>query len=617
MTNPRWYYWFMAENKFPNGVVAELLRDIAAAYQVKNDKNSRFKIIAYQRAADAVEHLSSEIKDMWDEGKLDDIPGVGPSIAQHLDELFKIGKSKHFDEVMEGLPPSMFPLMKVQGIGPKRAYTIATNITISIDDPYGDLEKAINEGKVAELERMGEETQKDILQSLSEIKGRSKRILLPHAETIANEIISWLEKLPEVKKISTLGSLRRKNSTVGDIDISVATKSPEKVMDHFINYPKKSRVLGKGEHSASIVVPGDIQVDLKVQPPEAYGSLLQHFTGSKHHNIALREYAIKKGFSLSEYGIKPTVGKAEERQAKRGDWTGLKTFDTEEKFYNFLGLDWIPPEIRDDAGEIEKAQNHTLPKLIELKDIKGDLQMHSSFDIETSHDVGDSSFEELVDKANELGYEYIAVTEHNPSQSGHTMQQITDILKKKKEVVQKLNENYVKKKNGSLKKVFNSLEIDMLPSGKLPVNEEGLETLDFALISIHSSFRLPKKEMTHRILSAFAQPRVQIFAHPTGRLLNKREGAEIDWDQVFDYALKNNKWIEINADSNRLDLPDFLVHDAVKLGVKLSFGTDSHHKDAMNNMVNAVYVARRGWAQEEDIVNTRSLEEFLKLLIAS
>jgi len=615
MMKLKWYYLDMSDiNKFPNGVVAELLRDVAAAYQVKNEKNSRFKIIAYQRAADAVEHLSSEIKDMWDEGKLDDIPGVGPSIAEHLNELFKTGKSKHFDEVMEGLPASMFPLMKVQGIGPKRAYNIATNIKISVNDPYGDLEKAINEGKVAELERMGEETQKDILQSLAEIKGRSKRILLPHAETIADEVMAWMKKIPEVKEISPLGSLRRRASTIGDIDLAVATKHGDKVMDHFISYPKKSRILGKGEHSASIVVPGDIQVDLKVQPPEAFGSLLQHFTGSKHHNIALREYSIKKGFSLSEYGIKPTAGKAEERQAKRGDWTGLKTFDTEEKFYNFLGLDWIPPEIRDDAGEIDKAQNHTLPKLIELKDVKGDLQMHSSFDIETSHDVGASSFEELVDKANELGYEYIAVTEHNPSQSGHTMQQITDILKRKKEVVQKLNENYVKKAKGSLKRIFNSLEIDMLPSGKLPVNEEGLATLDFALISIHSSFRLSKKDMTQRILSAFTQPGVQIFAHPTGRLLNRREGAEIDWDQIFDYALKNNKWIEINADSNRLDLPDFLVHEAVKLGVKLTFGTDAHHKDGMDAMPNAVNVARRGWAEKKDIVNTRSLEDFEAML---
>lgn len=601
------------QNKFSNTNIAELLRDIAAAYQVKGDAKNRFKIVAYQRAADAVEHLSSEIKDIWDEGKLKDIPGVGPSIADHLDELFKKGKSTHFEEVMGDLPTSMFPLMKVQGIGPKRAYNIATNIAISVEDPYGDLEKAILAGKVAQLERMGEETQNDILQSLAELKGRSKRILLPYAQTIADEVIDWMKKMPEVKEISTLGSLRRKASTIGDIDLSVATVHGDKVLEHFVNYPRKSRLLGKGEHSASIVVPGDVQVDLKVQPPEAYGSLLQHFTGSKHHNIALREYAIKKGFSLSEYGIKPAEEKAEARHAKRGDWTGLKTFTTEEKFYNYLGLDYIPPELREDEGEIQAAFNHTLPKLVELKDVKGDLQMHSSFDIETSHDVGDSSMEELVEKADSLGYEYIAVTEHNPSQSGHTLHKVTDILKRKKEKVEKLNDTFVKRMK-NLKKVFNSLEIDMLPSGKLPINEEGLMTLDFALISIHSSFRLPKKEMTQRILSAFSQPGVQVFAHPTGRLLNKREGAEIDWEQIFEFALKNNKWIEINADPMRLDLPDFLVHDAVKRRVKLTLGTDAHHKDAMDNMINAVNVARRGWAEAKDIVNTYHLQDFESML---
>ncbi len=608
------------ENKFTNNVIAELLRDIAAAYQVKNDKNSKFKIIAYQRAADAVEHLSSEIKDLWDEGKLDEIPGVGPSIAEHLDELFKTGKSSHFEDVMKDLPPSMFPLMKVQGIGPKRAYNIATNIKISVENPYEDLEKAIAEGKVAELERMGEETQNDILQSLAEIKGRSKRILLPYAEKIAEEVMNWMKKLPEVEKISPLGSLRRKASTVGDVDLSVATKTPDKVLEHFINYPRKSRILGKGEHSASIVVPGDVQVDLKVQPPEAYGSLLQHFTGSKHHNIALREYAIKKGFSLSEYGIKPAEKKAEERHLKRGDWTGLKYFATEEKFYEFLGLDWIPPELREDEGEIYAALRQAqgkpggLPKLIELSDVRGDLQMHSDYDIETSHDVGESSMEELIAKANELGYEYIAYTEHNPSQSKHKDSQITDILKGKREKVDKLNESVKSMKNSSIKKVFNSLEIDMLPSGKLPVSSEGLSTLDFALVSIHSSFRLPKKEMTKRIISALSQERVQIFAHPTGRLLGKREGAEIDWDEVFDFCIKHNKWIEINADPMRLDLPDFLVHEAVKRGVKLTLGTDAHHKNAMDNMPNAIAVARRGWATAGDIVNTRCLKDLEAML---
>lgn len=600
--------------KLTNLRIAELLRDVAAAYQVKGEAKNRFKIIAYNKASDAVEHLSSEIKDVWDEGKLDDIPGVGPSIAKHLDELFKTGKSAHFDEIMEGMPKTMFRLMEVQGIGPKRAYNIAKNIDISEQDPFGDLEKAIKDGKVAELERMGEETQADILRSLSELKGRSKRLLLPYAQTIADEVIEWMKQIPETEEISPLGSLRRKASTVGDIDIAVATHDGAKVLDHFINYPKKTRLLGKGEHSSSIVVPGDIQVDLKVQPPEAYGSLLQHFTGSKNHNIALREYAIKKGYSLSEYGIKPAEKMRDARMAKRGDWTGLTQFKTEEEFYNFLRLDWIPPEIRDDQGELESALNHTLPKLVELQDVKGDLQMHSSYDIETSHDLGESTMEELIEKANELGYEYIAFTEHNPSQRGHNSRQITDILKKKEEKVLKLNEEFVKNMKGSVQKVYNSLEIDMLPDGRLPVPDEAMETLDFALVSIHSSFRLPKREMTKRVLTALTHPRVKIFAHPTGRLLNKREGAEIDWELVFEFALKNNKWIEINADAMRLDLPDFLVHEAVKLGVKLTFGTDAHHKDGLYNMPNAVFVARRGWAEDKDIVNTRTLEYFEAML---
>lgn len=602
------------KNSWKNTDIAELLRDIAAAYQVKAGKNVVFKIAAYNKAADAIEHLSSELKDVWDEGKLDDVPGIGPSIAEHLDELFKKGKSAHFETVKGDLPPAMFALMKVQGIGPKRAYKISKELLVSEKDPYGDLERLVKEGKIADLDGMGEEIQADILRSLAEMKGRSIRTLLPHAETIANEIINWMQSIPEVKEINTLGSLRRKVSTVGDVDISVATNNGDKVMEHFISFPNKLRVLGKGEHSASIVVPGDIQVDLKVQPPKAYGSLLQHFTGSKHHNIKLREYAIKKGFSLSEYGIKPAEKKQEDRVLKRGDWTGLTTFTTEQKFYNFLGLDWIPPELREDSGEIEAAENHTLPNLVVLSDVKGDLQMHSDFDIETSHDVGDSSMEELISKANELNYEYIAYTEHNPAQRGHSNANITEILKRKELRVQKLNFALVKDVKLSVKKVFNSLEIDILPNGKLPVGEEGLRTLDFALVSIHSSFRQSKIETTKRVLDALAQPQVKIFAHPTGRLINKREGVELDWDLVFDYCLKNNKWIEINADPMRLDLPDFLVRDAVKFGVKLSFGTDAHHKDAMENMVNAVNVARRGWCTKKDIVNTRSLEDFQAML---
>ncbi len=265
-------------------------------------------------------------------------------------------------------------------------------------------------------------------------------------------------------------------------------------------------------------------------------------------------------------------------------------------------------------SEIEAALSHKLPELVKLNDIKADLQIHSNFDIETSHDLGESSMEEIIQKASKLEYEYLAFTEHNPSHSKHSEKQIVEILKKKREKVEQLNASYLKSKNTSVKKVFNSLEIDMLPDGKLPVPQEGLLTLDFALVSIHSSFNLSKDEMTKRVLAGLENPKVKIFAHPTGRKLGFREGVDLNWTKIFEFVKRNNKWLEINAEPMRLDLPDVLVRDAVKLGIKFTLGTDSHHADSMENMRYGISVARRGWATASDIVNSRSLEEFEKLL---
>jgi DNA polymerase (family 10) len=387
---------------------------------------------------------------------------------------------------------------------------------------------------------------------------------------------------------------------VGDIDISVSTSDSKAVLERFVAYPKAVKVIEKGDKTSSILLPGNLQVDLMVQPEESYGSLLQHFTGSKHHNIALREYALKHDMSLSEYGIKQK-GKTYK-------------FSDEEIFYKKLGMEWIPPELREDTGEIEAALNKTLPDLVELKDIKGDLQIHSDFDIETSHDIGLSTMEEVVKKANELGYEYVAFTDHNPSQSGHNDKQIVDILKRKREKVDELNYSIQKSSTNGVRKVFNSLEIDILPEGRLPVPDEGLDTLDFALMSIHSSFRMKRNEMTKRILSAFTHPKVKIFAHPTGRKLGEREGAEINWNEVFEFVKKNNKFVEINADPMRLDLPDFLVKEAITSGILLSMGTDAHHIDSMDNMRYGISVARRGWATKKNIINTLDLKEFEKTL---
>lgn len=581
--------------------IAELLRSIAAAYQLKDKEKNKFRIVAYQRAADAVEHLTSEAKDLWDDGKLKEVSGIGASIEEHLDEIFRTGKSKHFESVAKGIPPATFELMKVSGIGAKTAFKLAKKLKIKEGKgAIKKLEKAIKEGKVSDIEGFGEQSQEAIEKSVKEIKSKKRRLLLPYATNIADEIIEWMKKEKGVKSVDVLGSLRRKTSTIGDVDIAVATNTPIKVLDHFTKFPKKQRILEKGDKTASIIVSGSVQVDIMVQSPDSYGSLLQHFTGSKHHNIALREYAIKKQMSLSEYGIK-----------KGGKLTKCST---EKDFYQKLGIDWIEPELREDAGEIEAAINHKLPKLIKLKDVKSDLQIHSDFNIEPSHDLGESSMEEIVDKANKLGYEYIAFTEHNPSQSRHNNKQTIDLLKRKKEKIEKLNSSIAEKGTGSVKKVFNSLEIDILPDGRLPVSNKSLELLDFALVSIHSSFKQQRNTATKRIITALAHPKVKIFAHPTGRKLGFREGIELNWPEIFDFCKENNKWLEINAQPMRLDLPDVIVRDAIKEEVMLTLGTDAHYKDGLNNMIFGISVARRGWATKSDIINTKPLKEFVKMI---
>ncbi|MFZ3301802.1 MAG: hypothetical protein WA152_03765 [Microgenomates group bacterium] len=558
--------------------IAELLRNVASAYQYQDPVKYKFQIIAYNRAADSVEHATSELKDLWDDGKLDDVPSIGTSIAKHLDEIFRTGKSTHFEELMKDIPEDAFKLMVLPKVGLKTAM------------------KMISELSKTELEEKVKEAEKII--------SKVKRHLLPYAENIAAEVIEWLKEGGNVEDIDTLGSLRRKAATVGDIDIAVATNNPELVMKRFIDYPKKQKIIEQGEHTASLLLPNNVQVDLLVMEPERYGSALQHFTGSKFHNIALREHAKKLGFSLNEYGAQD-ISKPKSKRL---------SFKNEKDFYNFLKLDYVEPELREDTGEIESALQNKLPSLVKLEDIKGDLQIHSNFDIETSHDLGINSMQEIVKRAQELKYEYLAFTEHNPSKKGHTETQVVDLLKKKKEHVEQLNYSRESSSEKGILKVFNSLEIDMNKDGTLPVPDAGLMTLDFALVSIHGSFDLNRNDMTDRIINALSHPKVKIFAHPTGRKINEREGVEINWEKVFEFCLKNNKWIEINADPMRLDLPDTLVRDAVKLGIKLTLGTDTHSIDMMDNMKYGVNVAKRGWAEKKDIVNTRSLKEFEEML---
>jgi len=604
------------DKTFSNKEVAELLRKVAAAYTVKDENKYKFQIIAYQRAADGIEHSSSEVKDLWDEGKISEIAGIGPSIEAHLDELFKKGEVKHFQTIFKGLPQAMFEMLKIPGVGPKTAFKLCKELKISQkQDAIPKLEEAIKLGKIRTIEGLGEVSEKKILKGIQELSRKTERILLPIASKIATEMIFYLKQCKDVLRADPLGSLRRQCSTIGDIDIAVASNNSKAVIEHFKKFPNKKRILEAGERTASLIHTSGYQIDLMIQPLSAYGALLQHFTGSKHHNIKLREIALKKGYSLSEYGIRPIkkgekleIGSEKEERPKGK----LMEFATEEEFYHFLGMEWIPPELREDTGEIEASLLKSLPKLVEIKDIKGDLHLHSNFPIEPSHDLGENSAEVMIQKAKSLGYDYLAFTEHNPSLSQHSERQILSLLRSKKEYFEQLN---ISRTNKLSIKLFNGLEIDIKPDGSLAIPNEGFKYLDFAIVSIHSSFNMSKEQMTERILKALSYPKAKILGHPTGRKLNERESYEADWEKIFKFCKQNNKFLEISAYPDRLDLPDFLVREAIKIGVKMVISTDSHEVSQMDFMTFGVAVARRGWATKEVILNTLPYEEIKKFLL--
>ena len=575
-----------------------MLRNVAAGYRIKNDFKYKFQIIAYERAADAVEHLTADIKDIADEGKLEDIPGVGPSIAQHLAEIVKTGQSKHFEEITSGIPPAVFELMKLKGVGPKTALAFSKSFGISkAENAIAKLKDALKK----------DATQTKILKAIDEYARKDTRMLLSYADGVAEEVVEWLKKSPAVLEVNTLGSIRRRVATVGDIDIAVASNKSQIVIDHFCKYPKAKSVLEQGDKTASVILGNGLQIDLMLGESKAYGALLAHFTGSKHHNIKLREHALKLGYSLSEYGIK-NINDKKENDKK------VKVFNTEEKLHSFLGMDYIEPELREGNEEIEVAIKHRLPKLVELADIKGDLQIHSNIDVQPSHDLGQSSLREIVDKANKLGYEYVALTDHNPSFKNHTPEQVVKILKNRMKTIEEFNTSLKTVENNGVKKLYNSLEVDILPSGKLALPDEAFDYLDFILVSIHSVFDQSREVMTKRLLTALSYPKVKILAHPTARKITKRESVEADWLRISEFCAQKGIAVEINADPMRLDLPDFLVKEVQKSGVMFSLGTDSHHVAMMDNMAYGVAVARRGWLTADRIMNTLSFNEFERII---
>ena len=581
--------------------IAELLRRVAAAYQILEE--NRFKIIAYERAADSIEHLTSELKDYWDDKKLDEIPGIGSGIAGSLDELFRTGRIKHFDAVMKKLPSAVYPLLLIPGIGPKKAYKLVKELNLKSEKTViADIERAVKSGKIAPIEGFGEKSQGDILTNLQTYKKgtiKENRMALPIADNIARQIIAHLTKHPEVKQVDALGSLRRQVSTIGDIDLSVATTKPQEVVAHFLKYPH-TEIIEQGPTGASIRLHNGRQVDLRVAKPAFYGAMLQYFTGSKNHNIALRSWALTKGLSLSEYGVKHVRGGK------------MDAYESEEGFYKALGLAYIPPELREDRGEIEAARAGKLPHLIDLADIKGDLHIHTDYDLEPSHDLGENSLAECLDKAASLGYEYIGISDHNPSIAKHSERQIVDIMKRRKAFYEQKYSSW-QKKTKKRTNYFLMCEVDILPDGKLALPEGAFDSVDGVIVSVHSSFTQDRKTVTKRIIAGLSNnPKVRILGHPTGRLLAKREGVDADWPEVFEACKKHDIALEINAYPDRLDLPDTLVFDAVRKGLTFVINTDAHALEHMDLMRYGVAVSRRGWATKHDILNTLGYNEFKK-----
>jgi DNA polymerase (family X) len=598
---------------FSNQYISELLRSIAAVYLLKNE--NRFRIIAYEKAADTVEHLSRNLHDIWREGRSPKLPGIGPAISAHLHELFETGRSPYFEEVLGSIPSTVFVLMRVPGIGPKKAFKLVQTLRLFNNDTIiEDLKKAAEAGQIATIESFGSKSEQDILESLGHYqksKGSANRLPMAIAFSEALKLTTYLKECKAIKRIDALGSLRRMVSTIGDVDIAVVMddKDGEEVINHFIGYPDKLSVDNAGSNKASIIVPPNLRVDLRIQNKESYGSMLQYFTGSKSHNIKLREFALRKGYSLSEWGIKTIKNeelreKNENGKSKADDYD-LK-FDNEKDFYEFLGLQYVPPEIREGTNEVELAAKHQLPTLVEVKDIKGDFHIHSSYtDMPSSHDYGINSYEEIVEQARSCNYEYVGFADHNPKISDTTEEEIVGYMKARKQYIDQL----FRSKNMPNFKYFIGLECDIQPSGELALPDSALEYVDYLVVSVHSSFQQDINTMTERVLKALSKPKVKIFGHPTGRLIGKRDGYELHWDKIFNYVAEKNIALEINSTPQRLDLPEILVREGKDRGVKFFINTDAHATVQMENMFYGVSVARRGWLEKEHVINTMNLKE--------
>jgi DNA polymerase (family 10) len=567
-----------------NGEVARVFQDIADLLELKGE--SVFKVRAYQKAVRSIEHLPVELSQLKAEGKLREVPGIGEAIEKKIAELLDTGRLKYYEELRAEFPEGVISLLQVPGVGPKTAMRLSTELGVkSIED----LEKAILDGRVAGLFRMGDKTADNILRGLRSMRTKEQRIPIGTALPLAEEIMASLQERVAVRNLTPAGSLRRFRETIGDIDLMGTADDAEAVIEAFTTLPQVREVLAKGGTKASIVTMENLQVDFRVVPHDEFGSLLQYFTGSKQHNIDLRERALRQGLSLSEYGI--TVVQSGQ----------LEKFGTEEAFYARLGLQYIPPEFREGTNEIALAEERKVPEPVKLSDIRGDLHVHSSWS------DGRDPIEEMALAARALGYQYIAITDHSKGLGiAHGLNE--ERIREQRAEVRRLNEG--------LKdfRILAGIEVDIRADGSLDLPDEILAELDVVVAAVHSAMGQEQEKMTGRIIKTMENPHVDIIAHPTGRLLGAREAIALDMEAVFEAAVRTDTALEINAMPDRLDLKDIHIFRARELGVRLTLGTDAHATEHLPLMRFGVGIARRGWAGSGHVLNTLPVEGVLAVL---
>ncbi|MDE1850608.1 MAG: DNA polymerase/3'-5' exonuclease PolX [Candidatus Micrarchaeota archaeon] len=571
----------------PNKKLAEMFEEIADMLDLEPE-NRFFEVRAYRKAALTLETMQEDIEDIFKKGGVDaltELPGIGKGIAASIKEFVETGKMRKYIDLKKRYPVDFAAITKVQGMGARKAFKLYKAIGVK---NLADLKKAVEQHKIRDLEGFGQTSEDAIRKGIEFLEKSGGRMLLGTALPVAENIISQLKSSKLVEQAVIAGSARRMRETVGDLDILVVSEDASKVEEIITKMKEVERIIAKGPTKISVILKLGISCDFRIVERDSFGAALQYFTGSKDHGVQVRQIAVRKGYSLNEYQLSDSKGK---KIVSR----------TEQEIYNMLGLDYVEPEMREARGEVELAQSHKLPKLIELRDIRGDLQMHTTFS------DGQNSIEEMGEKAISLGYEYIGLTDHSKSEyvaKGMDNKKFLGYLKK----IDKANDKF----DGAIK-ILKSGEVDILKDGSLDLSDRTLEEMDYRLCSIHTNLTMGKEEMTKRVIKAFDSGYVDIFAHPTDRLINKREPIPLDLDVVFDAAKRNKVIMEIDSFPDRLDLNDENVIRARKAGLKFAIDTDAHQAKQMDVMRYGIGTARRGWLTKEDVINTLPIDRLFKM----